>query len=125
MILPHAILVPELPLGCDAKSSGISWCYCNIRIHIYFTSNQNYIDEESIGFCAVLNIVKILNIIQNNQMNFQKFIKLLYYDSANNEFYKYILECIKKIKEENKANIIKIMENIDIVCQKLKDFLII
>lgn len=87
--------------------------------------NQNYIDEETIGFCAVLNIVKILNIIQNNQMNFQKFIKLLYYDSANNEFYKYILECIEKIKEENKANIIKIMENIDIVCQKLKDFLII
>lgn len=87
--------------------------------------NQNYIDEETIGFCAVLNIVKILNIIQNNQMNFQKFIKLLYYDSVNNEFYKYILECIEKIKEENKANIIKIMENIDIVCQKLKDFLII
>ena len=42
MILPHAILVPELPLGCDVKSSGISWCYCNIRIHIYFTSKLLY-----------------------------------------------------------------------------------
>lgn len=85
--------------------------------------NKNYIDEETIGFCAVLNIVKILNIIQNNKMNFQKFVKLLYYDSVNNEFYKNILEDIEKIKEENNEDIIEITENIDIVCQKLNDLL--
>ena len=87
--------------------------------------NKNYIDKETIGFCAVLNIVKILNIIQNNKMNFQKFIKLLYYDSVNNEFYKNILEDIEKIKEENNEDIIEITENIDIIGKRLNDFLII
>ena len=60
---------------------------------------RNYIDEETIGFCIFLNIIKILNIIQNDKMNFEKFINLLYYDSVNNEFYKYIIEGIEKIKE--------------------------
>ena len=57
-------------------------------------------------------------------MNFEKFINLLYYDSVNNEFYKYIIEGIEKIKEENNENIIKITKNIDIVCQILNDFLV-
>lgn len=83
---------------------------------------RNYIDEETIGFCIFLNIIKILNIIQNDKMNFEKFINLLYYDSVNNEFYKYIIEGIEKIKEENNENIIKITKNIDIVCQILNDF---
>ena len=85
---------------------------------------RNYIDEETIGFCIFLNIIKILNIIQNDKMNFEKFINLLYYDSVNNEFYKYIIEGIEKIKEENNENIIKITKNIDIVCQILNDFLV-
>lgn len=85
---------------------------------------RNYIDEETIGFCIFLNIIKILNIIQNDKMNFEKFINLLYYDSVNNEFYKYIIEGIEKIKEENKEDIIKITKNIDIVCQILNDFLV-
>ena len=85
---------------------------------------RNYIDEETIGFCIFLNIIKILNIIQNDKINFEKFINLLYYDSVNNEFYKYIIEGIEKIKEENNENIIKITKNIDIVCQILNDFLV-
>lgn len=85
---------------------------------------RNYIDEETIGFCIFLNIIKILNIIQNDKMNFEKFINLLYYDSVNNEFYKYIIEGIEKIKEENNENIIKITKNIDVVCQILNDFLV-
>lgn len=85
---------------------------------------RNYIDEETIGFCIFLNIIKILNIIQNDKMNFEKFINLLYYDSVNNEFYKYIIEGIEKIKEENNEDIIKITKNIDNVCQILNDFLV-
>ena len=85
---------------------------------------RNYIDEETIGFCIFLNIIKILNIIQNDKMNFEKFINLLYYDSVNNEFYKYIIEGIEKIKEENNEDIIKITNNIDIVCKVLDDFLV-
>lgn len=85
---------------------------------------RNYIDEETIGFCIFLNIIKILNIIQNDKMNFEKFINLLYYDSVNNEFYKYIIEGIEKIKEENNEDIIKITNNIDIVCKVLTDFLV-
>lgn len=85
---------------------------------------RNYIDEETIGFCIFLNIIKILNIIQNDKMNFEKFINLLYYDSVNNEFYKYIIEGIEKIKEENNEDIIKITNNIDIVCKVLNDFLV-
>ena len=79
---------------------------------------RNYIDEETIGFCIFLNI------IQNDKMNFEKFINLLYYDSVNNEFYKYIIEGIEKIKEENNEDIIKITNNIDIVCKVLNDFLV-
>lgn len=85
---------------------------------------RNYIDEETIGFCIFLNIIKILNIIQNDKMNFEKFINLLYYYSVNNEFYKYIIEGIEKIKEENNEDIIKITNNIDIVCKVLNDFLV-
>lgn len=58
-------------------------------------------------------------------MNFQKFRKLLYYDSVNNEFYKNIFEDIEKIKEENNEDIIEITENIDIIGKRLNDFLII
>lgn len=77
---------------------------------------KNYIDEDTIELCMFLNIIKILNIIQNNKMNFQKFINLLYYDSVNSEFYKYIIEGIWKIKEENNENIIKTVKNIDSRC---------
>ena len=70
-----------------------------------------YIDEETIGFCILLNIIKILNIIQNEEMNFEKFKNLLYYDSVNNAFYKYSIEGIEKIKEENNEDIIKITKN--------------
>ncbi len=83
-----------------------------------------YIDEETIGFCILLNIIKILNIIQNEEMNFEKFINLLYYDSVNNAFYKYSIEGIEKIKEENNEDIIKITKNIDIVYKVLNDFLV-
>lgn len=83
-----------------------------------------YIDEETIGFCILLNIIKILNIIQNEEMNFEKFKNLLYYDSVNNAFYKYSIEGIDKIKEENNEDIIKITKNIDIVYKVLNDFLV-
>lgn len=83
-----------------------------------------YIDEETIGFCILLNIIKILNIIQNEEMNFEKFKNLLYYDSVNNAFYKYSIEGIEKIKEENNEDIIKITKNIDIVYKVLNDFLV-
>ncbi len=83
-----------------------------------------YIDEETIGFCILLNIIKILNIIQNEEMSFEKFKNLLYYDSVNNAFYKYSIEGIEKIKEENNEDIIKITKNIDIVYKVLNDFLV-
>ncbi len=87
--------------------------------------NKNYFDEETIDLCIFLNIIKTLNIIQNNKMDFQKFINLLYYDSVNSEFYKYIIEGIEKIKEENNGDIVKITKNSEIICQKLNDFLVI
>lgn len=87
--------------------------------------NKNYFDEETIDLCIFLNIIKTLNIIQNNKMDFQKFINLLYYDSVNSEFYKYIIEGIEKIKEENNRDIVKITKNSEIICQKLNDFLVI
>ena len=87
--------------------------------------NKNYFDEETIDLCIFLNIIKTLNIIQNNKMDFQKFINLLYYDSVNSEFYKYIIEGIEKIKEENNGDIVKITKNGEIICQKLNDFLVI
>lgn len=83
-----------------------------------------YIDEETIGFCIFLNIIKILNIIQNEEINFEKFKNLLYYDSINNAFYKYSIEGIEKIKEENNEDIIKITKNIDIIYKVLNDFLV-
>lgn len=83
-----------------------------------------YIDEEKIGFCILLNIIKILDITQNEEINFEKFTNLLYYDSVNNAFYKYNIECIEKIKKENNEDIIKITKNINFVRKALNDFLV-
>lgn len=85
---------------------------------------KNYIDEETIGFCIVLNMIKMLNIIQSNKINFKKFKSLLYYDSINSEFYKRTIKSIEMIKKENEKDIIEITKNIDIVWKVLNDFLV-
>ena len=57
---------------------------------------QEYIEGKTIQ--QLLNDENID--INTKVRTFEKFINLLYYDSVNNEFYKYIIEGIEKIKNK-------------------------
>lgn len=89
----------------------------------YLNHNSNkHIDEHTISLGILLNIIKIANIIKSNNINFEKFTKLLYYDSINNEFYKYYMNGIEKIQKEISFNMPETTKNIDIINQILNEF---
>ena len=78
---------------------------------------NNFIDEETTEFCIFLNIIKISKIVKENHIDFKKFAKLLYYDTVNNEFYKYTMNEIEKMQKEISDIMTEITENINIINQ--------
>lgn len=86
---------------------------------------NNFIDEETIGFCIFLNIIKISKIVKENHIDFKKFAKLLYYETVNNEFYKYTMNEIEKMQKEISDIMPEITKNIDIIDQRLSEFLVL
>ena len=67
----------------------------------YFTNdNENYMDEETIGICILLSLIKLGNFIQIYNINFDKFKKMLYYNTINSKFYSFFEKEMEKFKLE-------------------------
>lgn len=91
----------------------------------YFTNdNKNHINEETIGLCILLSLIKLGNLIQVYNINFQKFKKLLYYDTVNSKFYSFFNKEMEKFKSEV-SNTMKVLNgNEDIIEKLINDFII-
>lgn len=69
--------------------------------------NKEYIDEKTIGLSLFLSIIKLVNLIQTNNIKFDKIKQFFYYDTINSEFYTYYKEGVEKIKKEISESIVE------------------
>ena len=69
--------------------------------------NKEYIDEKTIGLSLFLSIIKLVNLIQTNNIKFDKIKQFFYYDTINSEFYTYYKEGLEKIKKEISESIVE------------------
>ena len=73
--------------------------------------NKEYIDEKIIGFSIFLSITKLVNLIQTNNIKFDKIEQFFYYDTINSEFYMYYKEGLEKIMKEISESILEFKTN--------------
>ena len=91
----------------------------------YFTNdNENCIGEEIIGICILLSLIKLGNFIQIYNINFDKFKKILYYDTVNSEFFSFFEKEMEKFKSEISKNMNELKGNEDIIEKLINDFII-
>lgn len=91
----------------------------------YFTNdNENCIGEETIGICIVLSLIKLGNFIQIYNINFDKFKKILYYDTINIEFYSFFEKEIEKFKLEVSNATNELKGNEEIIEKLINEFII-
>ena len=69
--------------------------------------NKEYIDEKTIGLSLFLSIIKLVNLIQTNNIKFDKIKQFFYYDTINSEFYTYYKDGLEKIKKEISESIVE------------------
>lgn len=69
--------------------------------------NKEYIDEKTIGLSLFLSIIKLVSLIQTNNIKFDKIKQFFYYDTINSEFYTYYKEGLEKIKKEISESIVE------------------
>lgn len=91
----------------------------------YFTNdNKSDIDEETIGYCLLLSLIKLGNIIQENNINFDKLKNFLYYDTVNSEFYNFFEKEMENMKKDISDNISEFNSNKEVIIKGVKDFII-
>lgn len=91
----------------------------------YFTNdNENSISEETIGICILLSLIKLGNFIQIYNINFNKFKKILYYDTINSEFYSFFEKEMEKFKLEVSNAMNEINGNEEIIEKLINEFII-
>lgn len=91
----------------------------------HFTNdNKSCIDEEIIGYCIWLSLIKLGNIVQINNINFDKIKKFLYYDTVNNEFYSFSQKEMEKFKLEISNSMDELKEKEEIIEKLINDFII-
>lgn len=69
--------------------------------------NKEYIDEKTIWLSLFLSIIKLVNLIQTNNIKFDKIKQFFYYDTINSEFYTYYKDGLEKIKKEISESIVE------------------
>lgn len=85
--------------------------------------NKEYIDEKIIGFSIFLSITKLVNLIQTNNIKFDKIEQFFYYDTINSEFYMYYKEGLEKIMKEISESIVEFNENENKINQVLDELM--
>lgn len=80
-------------------------------LKFFNNGDKEYIDEKTIGLSLFLSIIKLVNLIQANNIKFDKIKQFFYYDTINSEFYMYYKEGLEKIKKEISESIVEFKEN--------------
>lgn len=80
-------------------------------LRFFNNDDKEYIDEKTIGLSLFLSIIKLVNLIQANNIKFDKIKPFFYYDTINSEFYTYYEEGLEKIKKEISESIVEFKEN--------------
>lgn len=76
-------------------------------LKVFNNDDKEYIDEKTIGLSLFLSIIKLVNLIQANNIKFDKIKQFFYYDTINSEFYTYYKEGLEKIKKEISESIVE------------------
>jgi len=93
-------------------------------LRYFINDNKEDIDEDTIGFCILLSIIKIGDIIQKNNIDFAKFKKFLYYDTVNSKFFIFFEKEMEKFKLEVSNAMNDLKGNEDIIEKLISDFII-
>jgi len=93
-------------------------------LRYFINDNKEDIDEDTIGFCILLSIIKIGDIIQKNNIDFAKFKKFLYYDTVNSKFFIFFEKEMEKFKLEVSNAMNDLKGNEDIIEKLISDIII-
>lgn len=92
-------------------------------LRFFNNDDKEYIDEKTIGLSLFLSIIKLVNLIQANNIKFDKIKQFFYYDAINSEFYTYYKEGLEKIKKEISENIVEFKADEKEINQILDEFM--
>ena len=92
-------------------------------LRFFNDDDKEYIDEKTIGLSLFLSIIKLVNLIQANNIKFDKIKQFFYYDTINSEFYTYYKEGLEKIKKEISENIVEFKADEKEINQILDEFM--
>lgn len=92
-------------------------------LKFFNNDDKEYIDEKTIGLSLFLSIIKLVNLIQANNIKFDKIKKFFYYDTINSEFYTYYKEGLEKIKKEISESIVEFKGKENKINQIFEEFM--
>ena len=76
-----------------------------------------------LGLSLFLSIIKLVNLIQANNIKFDKIKQFFYYDTINSEFYTYYKEGLEKIKKEISESIVEFKGKENKINQIFEEFM--
>ena len=92
-------------------------------LRFFNNDDKEYIDEKTIGLSLFLSIIKLVNLIQVNNIKFDKIKQFFYYDTINSEFYTYYKEGLEKIKKEISESIVEFKGKENKINQIFEEFM--
>ena len=92
-------------------------------LKFFNNDDKEYIDEKTIGLSLFLSIIKLVNLIQANNIKFDKIKQFFYYDTINSEFYTYYKEGLQKIKKEISESIVEFKGKENKINQIFEEFM--
>lgn len=92
-------------------------------LKFFNNGDKEYIDEKTIGLSLFLSIIKLVNLIQANNIKFDKIKQFFYYDTINSEFYMYYKEGLEKIKKEISESIVEFKGEENKINQIFEEFM--
>ena len=92
-------------------------------LKFFNNDDKEYIDERTIGLSLFLSIIKLVNLIQANNIKFDKIKQFFYYDTINSEFYTYYKEGLEKIKKEIFESIVEFKGKENKINQIFEEFM--
>ena len=92
-------------------------------LKFFNNDDKEYIEEKTIGLSLFLSIIKLVNLIQANNVKFDKIKQFFYYDTINSEFYTYYKEGLEKIKKEISESIVEFKAKENEINQILDEFM--
>lgn len=92
-------------------------------LRFFNNDDKEYIDEKIIGLSLFLSIIKLVNLIQANNIKFDKIKQFFYYDTINSEFYMYYKEGLEKIKKEISESIVEFKGEENKINQIFEEFM--